>query len=108
MLLTVAHQIGGSFGHLFGAKERGVRGRLASTAPGLRLKNYLNAFKSRLNPELLHQFPGLGDVISSGHTDPSDWTNAGENWETPRDGRRNDGRDVAPPRGHEPVVRQRQ
>lgn len=49
---------------------------------GLTLKNYLDAFKSRFDPQLFHQFPGLGDVISSGHTDPSDCTNTGENWET--------------------------
>lgn len=83
MLLTVAHQICCSFRHLVRAKERAVTCRFAITAPGVMLKTYLDAFKSRLNPQLFHQFPGLGDVISSGHIDPSDGTNTGENWETP-------------------------
>lgn len=86
MLLTVAHQVRCSFGHLVRAGEScqtGVRGHAAS---GLRLAHYLDAFKARLDPQLFHQFPGLGDVISSGHTDPSDCTSPGENWETPREG----------------------
>lgn len=106
MLLTVAHQISCSFRHLVRAKERAVRCRLAITASWVTLKNYLDAFKSRLNPQLFHQFPGLGDVISSGHTDPSDCANTEENWQTPRDGTKNDCRDVAPPRAHYPVVQQ--
>lgn len=88
MLLTIAHQICCSFRHLVRAKERAVRCRFAITASGIALKNYLDAFESRLDPQLFHQFPGLGDVISSRHTDPSDCTNTGENWETPRDGRK--------------------
>lgn len=106
MLLTVAHQISCSFRHLVRAKERAVRCRLAITASWVTLKNYLDAFKSRLNPQLFHQFPGLGDVISSGHTDPLDCANTEENWETPRDGTKNDCRDVAPPRAHYSVVQQ--
>lgn len=34
--------------------------------------SYLDAFNPCLNPQLFHQFPGLGDIISGGHTDPSD------------------------------------
>lgn len=43
------------------------------------MRSYLNAFDPRLNPQLFHQFPGLCDVISGGHTDPSEYTNTGEN-----------------------------
>ena len=44
------------------------------------ISSYLNAFNPCLNPQLFHQFPGLGDVISGRHTDPSEYTNTGENW----------------------------
>lgn len=87
MLLAVAHQVRCSFGHLSGAREScQTWARVNHAASGVTLPHYLDAFKARLDPQLFHQFPGLGDVISSGHTDPSDCTNTGENWETPRDG----------------------
>lgn len=40
---------------------------------------YLNAFNPCLDPQLFHQFPGLGDIISGRHADPSECTNTGEN-----------------------------
>lgn len=46
--------------------------------------SYLNALKPCLDPQLLHQFPGLGDVVSGGHTDPSDSDDTGGNCKRPR------------------------
>lgn len=40
---------------------------------------YLNTLNPCLNPQLFHQFPGLGNVIIGRHDDPSEKSNTGGN-----------------------------
>lgn len=58
---------------------RGLNGRTCGEKLGSKVSSYLDAFNPCLNPQLFHQFPGLGDIISGRHTDPSEYTNTGEN-----------------------------